>query len=138
MDGIKEFLLKTTKNATKAAGDMAKTARFAVSLSAEEDNLKKIYVDIGKKVHEIYQFGGSLGKFFDERYEKIAECENKIAALRERINAIKGVKLEPEPPTASLASQAGGESENKKRRCNCCGAENDLDTKFCLNCGRIL
>ena len=65
MNDLRGTLANITKNVTKTSGDFLRTTKLSMSLSTEETNLKNLYMDIGKKVHEIYQYGGSLGKFFD-------------------------------------------------------------------------
>jgi len=88
MQDIRGTLLNLTKNVTKTSGDLLKTTKLSMSLSAEETTLKNLHIEIGKKVHEIYQFGGTLGKFFDEKYLELEACERKMAELKEQIGQI--------------------------------------------------
>jgi len=159
-----------------------------MSVSTEQNNLKALYHEIGKKVHEIYQYGGSLGKFFDDKYREIEACETKIAELKEQISQIKGTRectkcgksaertsefcpkcgirltdgptAEPSLPVPELPAHAAPDPKphhietpqltaphpvepeplppKTTRQCRVCSAENDLNTKFCLSCGRIV
>jgi len=190
MSDIRGTISSFTKSVTKTSGDLFKTTRLSMSVSSEQNALKNLYTEIGKKVHEIYQYGGSLGKYFDEKYLEIEACERKINELKEQISQIKGVRecpkcgktadraaefcpkcgvrlnassaehtLQPpheqdtkpdpipSPPkeaesitTApiSIHTQPAKEPDPKTRHCRVCGMENDISTKFCLSCGRIV
>lgn len=112
MQDIRDTLFNMTKSVAKTSGDLLKTTKLNMNLSSEESNLKNLYFEIGKKVHEIYQYGGSLGNFFDEKYLEIEACERKIAELKEQISVIKGVKI-----------------------CSKCGKSVDRTAEFCQKCG---
>jgi len=112
MQDIKNTIVNITKNVTKSSGDLFKTTKLNISLATEEGNLKNLYTEIGKKVHEIYQYGGSLGKFFDEKYLEIEALERKISEIREQIGSIKGVRI-----------------------CSGCGKTIDRASGFCPKCG---
>jgi len=96
MSNIKDSLLKFTRGVTKTSGELVKNTKLSFALSSEEERLRQVYLDIGKKTHEIYQYGGTLGKFFDEKYAEIQQIESAISDLRHQIDMIKGVKSCPE------------------------------------------
>jgi len=96
MSNIKDSLLKFTRGVSKTSGELVKNTKLSFALSSEEEKLRQVYLDIGKKVHEIYQYGGTLGKFFDEKYSEIQQIESAITELRNQIDTIKGVKSCPE------------------------------------------
>ncbi|MDR1665268.1 MAG: zinc-ribbon domain-containing protein [Clostridiales bacterium] len=112
MSDIKDTLLNITRSVTKTSGDLFKTTKLSVSLANEQEVLKNIYTGIGKKVHEIYLYGGSLGKFFDEQYKNIVACEQRIDDIKEKINTIKGT-----------------------RDCPKCGKSVERVAEFCPKCG---
>jgi len=112
MSDIRDTLVKVTKNVTKTSGDLLKSAKLSVSLSNEETALKNVYIEIGKKVHEIYTYGGSLGSFFDEKYKEVEQCTIKINNLKEQMQLIKGV-----------------------RECPKCGKTTAREAGFCPKCG---
>ena len=112
MSDIRETLTNFTKNVTKSSGDLFKSTKLSMSVTAEQNNLKNLYLEIGKKVHEIYQYGGNLGKFFDEKYREIEACEIKIAEIKEQISLIKGT-----------------------RECTKCGKSAERTAEFCPKCG---
>jgi len=186
MHDFKETLVNITKNVTKTSGDLLKTTKLGISLSSEETNLKNLYIEIGKKVHEIYQYGGSLGKFFDEKYAELQACERKISEYKEQISQIKGTREcgkcgktvertseycpkcgirvgeisppqetattpnAPVPPPSTVHQPAPSAVPvpqtvvapepvaPQTRTCRVCGVANQLNSKFCLSCGRIL
>jgi len=192
MSDISGTILNFTKNVTKSSGDLFKTTRLSMNVSTEQTNLKNLYLEIGKKVHEIYQYGGTLGKYFDEKYLELEACERKIAELKEQISQIKGVREcvkcgKSAERTAEFCPKCGirfgmvtGETDEatvlpkaqqqiptleqdvvptkestpinmiepatpqptalvpETRNCRVCGMENDINTKFCLSCGRIV
>lgn len=115
MQDIKETLLNITKNVTKTSGDILKTTKLNINLTNEETNLRNMYIEIGKKVHEIYRYGGSLGKAFDEKYLEIDACERRISDLREQISLVKGTKA-----------------------CVKCGKTVERIAEFCPKCGTRL
>jgi hypothetical protein len=92
MSDIRETLVNITKSASKTTGDLFKTAKLNISLTNEQTSIKNLYMEIGKKVHEIYQYGGSLGKYFDEKYLELEAAERKVAEIKEQISIIKGVR----------------------------------------------
>jgi len=210
MSDIRETLTNFTKNVTKSSGDLFKTTRLSMSVSTEQNNIKNLHLEIGKKVHEIYQYGGNLGKFFDEKYREIEACELRIEELKEQISQIKGTREcskcgksaertaefcpkcgirmvassaeatapvqahepaaqeQPMPqmtaetvaplipilqdtvtqpldstgtiphPLVQEAAPVPIEPPKTTRNCRVCGMENDVKTKFCLSCGRIV
>ena len=102
-------LVKSLSNASK---ELVKTTKLNMDLSSKESELKSIYIEIGKKVHEIYAYGGSLGEFFDEKYQSILLAEQQLAELKNSINIAKGVK-----------------------NCGSCGKQVERSATFCPKCG---
>jgi len=112
MSDIRDTISNFTRNVTKTSGDLFKTTKLSMSVSTEQAALKNLYMEVGKKVHEIYQYGGNLGKFFDEKYAEMEACERKIEELKEEISQIKGV-----------------------RECPKCGKTAERSSEFCPKCG---
>jgi len=143
MSDIRGAVANITKNVTKASSDFIKTTKLNISLSSEENALKELYIEIGKKVHEIYQYGGALGKYFDEKYLEIEDKERKIDKIKEQIRVIKGTrppeKPPPEPPPVPPPkSPVPPATTQGVKKCRICGSENEAGVKFCLSCGRIV
>jgi len=160
MSDLRETLFNITKSATKTTGDLFKTTKLNMGLANEQTALKNLYMEIGKKVHEIYQYGGTLGKFFDEKYLELEAAERKIAEIKEQIAVIKGVRecpkcakpversaefcpkcgirLEPQGlPTVDLPQETQPPPVAGKA-CRICKTDNEPNAKFCLSCGRIV
>jgi len=112
MQDLSGTIANIARNVTKTSGDLLKTTKLSMSLSSEEGNLRNLHLEIGRKVHEIYQYGGSLGKFFDEKYMEIETCERKITEIKEQIGIIKGI-----------------------RECPKCGKKVERTSEFCPKCG---
>ena len=112
MSDIKETIYNLAKSATKTSGDLFKSTKLSMAVTSEQAMIKKLHIEIGQKVHEIYQYGGNLGKFFDEKYREIEASEIKIAELKEQISLIKGTK-----------------------ECDKCGKTVERNAEFCPKCG---
>lgn len=112
MEDIKGALSKITKTITKTSGDVVKTTKLNINLANEEEKLKALYMDIGKKVHEIYAYGGSLGEFFDNKYNEILNVKKSIDRLKSEIDTVKGTKT-----------------------CANCGKSISRNSEFCPKCG---
>lgn len=112
MSDIRDTISNVAKSVTKTSGDLLKTTKLNMGLSSEESKIKLLYREIGKKVHEIYKFGGSLGEYFDEKYIEILTCERKISEFKEQIGVIKGV-----------------------RNCQRCEKAAERTAEFCPKCG---
>jgi uncharacterized membrane protein YvbJ len=157
VDEIKSTLSGVVGGVTKASGKILKSAKLSIMVAQEEAALKKIYLEIGKKVHEIYAYGGELGAFFGEEYAKILESERKLNQMRREIDLAKGVAAcpscrSPAPETAEFCPKCGvrirgagvrptsqtAAPQPDMKKCLTCGAENDKNERFCLSCGRIL
>ncbi|MDR1640885.1 MAG: zinc ribbon domain-containing protein [Clostridiales bacterium] len=164
MSELKDTLMKITKTVTKTSSELVKSTKLSMALATEEDKLKGLYYDIGKKVHEIYIYGGSLGKFFDEKYKEIMEAEGKISEIRTQLDFAKGLKSCPkcgkpidksagfcpkcgakidsmadyERPVAPQPNASEEAARPAKKTCSACHTENEPGTKFCLRCGRML
>ncbi len=148
MSEIKTNITKLGKKVTTSSNKLIKNIKTNLKLNSAEEKLKKLYLEIGQKVHEIYAYGGSIGKFFDEKYLEIAKIEEQINELKsllakekaknvEVIQDIKKVeKLEIPLEESTTYSDTNNEEEIK-----CCSYCNEkiLDKSvFCPICGRKL
>lgn len=115
MEDLKSTITNITKTITKTSGSLLKTTKLSMSIANEESALRNIYVEIGKKVHEIYAYGGTLGKFFNEKYKEIEATELKIKDLKEQLDNAKGA-----------------------RTCNSCGKSAPRTSEFCPKCGAAM
>jgi ribosomal protein L32 len=166
MEEVKKGVANVARSIAKGSGTLIKTTKLTMELSGEESKLKTLYLELGKKVHEIYSYGGTLGEYFDKRYQDILEHQRKIDDLKEALDIIKGVKVCPkcgktsprastfcpkcgegiaEVPSKTEAGQPPSVPPNQTpqvapmgKTCNVCGSANESADRFCLSCGRIL
>ncbi len=140
MEEIKSLINKIGKNITKTSKDIIKNTKLTMKLSSQEEKLKNIYIEVGKKVYEIYSYGGNIGKYFDEKYEQMLNIEKEIANIKQMIEENK---------SADKSSNYNNQDEIIDKRniisnveecriCNSCGQKNNTNDKFCLKCGRTL
>lgn len=112
MDDFKKTIADAVGTAAKSSNKFLKSAKLSLSVSNEEMNLKQLYEEIGRKVREVYLFGGSLGAVFDAKNAEVAEQEAKISRLKEEQTRLKGTK-----------------------NCAACGTSNPSESGFCKKCG---
>lgn len=112
VDDLRSAIANITKTITKTSSGLVKSTKLNMDLAAEEANLKDAYVKIGRKVCEIYEYGGSLGKHFDEEYAAVKEIESRLDRLREEVDIAKGTKT-----------------------CTKCGKSAPRTSEFCPSCG---
>ena len=114
MGEIKKGFASVTKSIAKGGGTFIKTTKLGFELANEEGHLKNLYTQIGKKVHEIYSYGGSLGEFFDIKYQEVLAQSQKINDIKKAMDLAKGVKTCPKcfaasPRASVFCSKCGGD-----------------------------
>lgn len=102
----------TAKAAAKKSSELVEVTKLNMSISAEEDKIKKAYADIGKMVYEAYTKGEEVGEVYKELCSSITGFEENIKATRQKILDLKELKV-----------------------CPGCGAELEVDISFCSKCG---
>ncbi|MCL2397925.1 MAG: zinc ribbon domain-containing protein [Defluviitaleaceae bacterium] len=112
MDDLKKGIVGVTRAITKGSGTLIKTTKLTLNLSSEEAKLNNMYTEIGKKVHEIYSYGGSLGEFFDTKYQEILAQQRKIEDIKSALDIAKGAITCPK-----------------------CGKSSPRTTIYCPKCG---
>ena len=112
MSDLKDTIFKFTSSVAKTSGEIVKSTKLSINLASEEDKLKAMYIEMGKKVHEIYSYGGSLGHAFDDNIKKVEGQLEKIKNIRNQIDVVKGTKT-----------------------CSKCGKSMTRSAEFCPKCG---
>lgn len=146
MEEIKSILNSLGKNIKKTSTEILKNTKLSMQLSSEEEKLKNLYIEIGKKVYEIYSYGGNIGPFFDEKYTQIKETENKIKEIKQKIEINKG---QNKPTDNTNFNTQNNTTDNTNfntqnnnmpdfKTCVSCGQTNKSSDTFCLKCGRYL
>jgi chromosome segregation ATPase len=115
MSDLRGTITNAAKSAAKTSGDLLKSAKLNMNLSSAEGSLKNLHFEIGKKVHEIYQNGGTLNehaRWFDEKYSQIVQVEKNICEIKEQLDELRGI-----------------------RKCPKCEKQTDRASEFCSKCG---
>ncbi len=153
MEDLKSTLSKLTKTITKTSSDVIKSTKLNINMANEQEKIKEIYIEMGKKVQEIYSYGGELGEFFDKKISELNSALEDIKKLEDEVSKIKGKRDCPKCKTAvslesSFCPKCGAQmfenktetknNENKNKTCPVCGCINNYNDKFCISCGRAL
>lgn len=142
MEEIKSMINKIGRNITKTSKDIIKNTKLSMQLSAQEEKLKNIYIEIGKKVYEIYSYGGNIGQFFDEKYKEMVDIEKEISIIKGKIAENKESKqddIRQQNNNNDIIDTRNQVSIVEECRiCNSCGQKNGLNDRFCIKCGRNL
>lgn len=102
-----------SKDVAKKAKEMAEIAGLNGKISAQEEIIRRNYLEIGKAVFEKYKDGAS--EDFSEQCEKIEMANTEIDKIKDEILIIKNAKL-----------------------CPNCGAEVVAENTFCPGCGSAM
>ena len=85
-------LLDRAKDMGAKGLDLAKDAgeigKLKLQIASTEDDIKKLYVEIGKKLLE--EHCETAKELFGESVEKITELKAKIEELEKMVEAVKG------------------------------------------------
>lgn len=110
-----EKFVETLNNTGKAVGEKTKQGSDIVKanlkISGEERALNDLFLEIGKTYYENNKDNPCCDTMA-ELFEKVAEKNESIAALKNQVRIIKGVAI-----------------------CDNCGAEVALENDFCGKCG---
>ena len=112
-DEIGKTISSAASSASQKTKDVAEITRLNFSISSKENELDKIYMQIGKNICQNYE--DVVANEFPEELEKVKDIKEEIANMRRKLLALKNVVL-----------------------CSDCGAENAPTAKFCVNCGAKL
>lgn len=93
MEEIKSMINKIGKNITKTSKDIIKNTKLSMQLSSQEEKLRNVYIETGKKVYEIYSYGGNIGEFFDEKYKQMLDIEKEISVIKSKIVVVTLKKI---------------------------------------------
>jgi len=110
--GFSSKVKNIAQNVAKKSGDMVEVTKINLSISTEEENIKKLYTEIGKYCYEIYEKNVRFDNTINELCEKIKAHKNAIESLNEKINELKNVV-----------------------KCQACGNVLPRDSVYCAKCG---
>lgn len=114
-DKLGKKVEEATQIATKKSGELVEITKLSTNIKSEEQNIKRLYEEIGRTVYENSLINSELyshiGKFSDE----IQESQSEINSLKARLRELKNIKL-----------------------CQNCNSEVSSSSSFCDQCGEKL
>jgi ribosomal protein S27AE len=113
LDSITKKVTDTAKAAAKISGSVVEITKLNMSINAEEEKVRKLYMEIGKQVYEDYIDGKPLDEELMRKCIKIDEIFDNINEMKEKILELKNVKA-----------------------CPNCGTILAIDMEYCHKCGR--
>ncbi len=94
------------------SGKLIEETKLKFSISDKENQIEKVYEEIGKTVYDMYKNGEDVGKVFTKECKKIDKYNTEISDMNTKILYNKGVRVCPE-----------------------CGEMISVESAFCQNCG---
>jgi len=113
LDNITRKVTDTAKAAAKKSGSVVEITKLNLSISAEEEKIRKIYTEMGKQLYEDYIEGKMPGEKLLAQCVKIDEIIKGINEMRDKILELKNIKA-----------------------CPNCGMELDVEMEYCYKCGK--
>lgn len=138
MEEIKSMINKIGKNITKTSKDIIKNTKLSMQLSSQEEKLRNVYIEIGKKVYEIYSYGGNIGEFFDEKYKQMLDIEKEISVIKSKMEENKNSESSSNIKEDIIDTREQNTNLQEHKICQSCGYKNNTNDNFCLKCGRFL
>lgn len=122
LDKLNEF----AKSVSDAANDAVETTRAKSKINLEKKALDEAYRKIGE--HYYNKRASGAGPVDDEVLELCIEVE-------EHLNTIAGIEADLEREREAKECR---QPEPRYVSCQSCGAKNDMEAKFCRECGAQL
>jgi predicted RNA-binding Zn-ribbon protein involved in translation (DUF1610 family) len=137
------------ENVGKKMGEVVEVTKLNSAINNEEDKIKKLYTEIGRKVYERFTAGGTACEDVLEEcsavkasYEEIENLRNKILQAKNLKKCTKcGEALElnivfcPKCGEKQPVIEVKAEPQAQGLSCTGCGAPIGPETKFCPKCG---
>jgi rRNA maturation endonuclease Nob1 len=99
--------------AAKKSGEVVEITKLSMNIAGEEDKVKALYCEIGKKAYENYAAGAALEiDDFRALLEQVDREKENIKELKAKILDVKNMRV-----------------------CPSCGKELDKSVAFCEKCG---
>ena len=95
LDNITRKVTDTAKAAAKKSGSVVEITKLNLSISAEEEKIRKIYTEMGKQLYEDYIEGKMPGEKLLAQCVKIDEIIKGINEMRDKILELKNIKACP-------------------------------------------
>lgn len=112
LDDIREKATNAAKSAYNATNEFIEVSKINLAISAENDKIKTVMLEIGKVVYDTYSDGRPLEAALSVKCDEISASEKNIDELKLKILDIKNLK-----------------------KCSGCAAEIDRNDYYCSKCG---
>ena len=112
-DKLSETLVNASNNVSQKAKDLSETAKLTMDIHAKEDQLQKMYAEIGKKYFEAHKDDTD-----DEQMVQVKEALIAIENMKKELLELKGAKVCP---------RCGEEVKATDIYCKSCGAKIEED-----------
>ncbi len=109
---LKGTVKKTAGKAYEKSSQIVEVTKINFKISEAEANVEKNFSEIGRKVYGMYKDGESVNEDIKTVCELIDNKFFEIETLKNQIEEIKEIKI-----------------------CKSCKSKNNLEAKFCSNCG---
>jgi predicted RNA-binding Zn-ribbon protein involved in translation (DUF1610 family) len=138
------------ENVGKKVSEVVEVTKLNSAINGEEDKIKKLYIEIGRKVYESFIAGRTVSSDLLDECNAIKACNEAIEDFRSKILQVKNLKKcdkcgeelemkvlfcpkcgEKQPPIEIK----GEKPQNQGLVCFGCGAPIKPETKFCPKCG---
>lgn len=156
LDKLNNVITSTGQDVAKKARDLADITSLNSQIKACNDNIDRLYREIGKQYFNDYKDKESDDLYFEKiqliqsDLDRISELSDEVARIKGNVKCKScnayvdskavfcpscGEKLESSP----IVPQADfNEAESSKRVCQACGRELDAESTFCIYCGSEL
>lgn len=117
LENLGKKIGETAQAAAKKSSELVEVTKLNASISAEEDKIHKLYLQIGKAAYQQFRETGATEEYLREACEQIVAHEQNIQSLREKIAEVKGIKT---------CVGCGAEMERAQIFCSKCGTKNEI------------
>ncbi|NLM50726.1 MAG: zinc ribbon domain-containing protein [Clostridiaceae bacterium] len=90
-DQLKEKISEGAAMAAKKGSEVIESTKINIELVAKEQDLKKLYTQIGKMAYQAYKNDGQVDFELNEMFNKVDDLIDEIDALKAKLGKIKNV-----------------------------------------------
>lgn len=87
LDDVKDKAVDLAQSGIAKSAQVTEMAKLQINTATEQDTIKKLYIDIGKRYFEATKENPDL--MYVESIEKIKKCKDKIASNTQRIKELR-------------------------------------------------
>ncbi|MGN1330190.1 MAG: zinc ribbon domain-containing protein [Clostridia bacterium] len=113
LDGLSKKSAEISSSLQESMNKSQRESRCKKTINENKSKIEKIYFEIGKKVYETREVNEELMTYINTKIEEIDTMSKENEELRKEVLLL-----------------------NNKKLCPNCGAEVDINTTFCPQCGK--